>query len=69
MIEPRVLKGFRDTLPSVMIDKKELIGKLERIFRSYGLTPIDTPLSLTSAVSYTSPRLSTRSAGSAFALQ
>ncbi|MBP5449511.1 MAG: histidine--tRNA ligase [Spirochaetales bacterium] len=43
MIEPRVLKGFRDTLPSVMIDKKELIGKLERIFRSYGLTPIDTP--------------------------
>ena len=43
MIEPRVLKGFRDTLPSVMIDKKELIGKLEKIFRSFGLTPIDTP--------------------------
>ncbi len=43
MIQPRVLKGFRDTMPNVMIDKKQLIYKLERIFEKFGFSPIDTP--------------------------
>lgn len=43
MIEPRVLKGFRDCLPQTMIPKKEIIYKLEKIFESFGFAPIDTP--------------------------
>jgi len=43
MIEPKTLKGFRDTTPELMIIKKEIIKKLEAIFESYGFLPIDTP--------------------------
>jgi len=43
MIEPRTLKGFRDTPPELMIIKKDIIKKLESIFESYGFLPIDTP--------------------------
>jgi len=43
MIEPRVLKGFRDFLPEIMIPKKEIIKKLENVFESFGFVPIDTP--------------------------
>ncbi|HQJ05393.1 MAG TPA: ATP phosphoribosyltransferase regulatory subunit, partial [Spirochaetota bacterium] len=43
MIEPRVLKGFKDSLPENMIDKKNIIYKLESVFESYGFVPIDTP--------------------------
>ena len=43
MIEPRVLKGFRDYLPQTMIPKKEIIHKLEKSFESFGFVPIDTP--------------------------
>ncbi|OHD24610.1 MAG: histidine--tRNA ligase [Spirochaetes bacterium GWD1_27_9] len=43
MIEPRVLKGFRDFLPETMILKKELIKRLESVFESFGFVPIDTP--------------------------
>ncbi|MGH0054182.1 MAG: histidine--tRNA ligase [Sphaerochaetaceae bacterium] len=43
-IEPRVLKGFRDFLPSMEIPKKEIINKLEQHFRTYGFVPIDTPV-------------------------
>ena len=43
MIEPAVLKGFRDSLPQQEIPKKKLIAKLEKIFSLYGFVPIDTP--------------------------
>src|SRR4030042_811419 len=43
MIEPKTLKGFRDTTPELMIVKKDIIKKLESIFESYGFLPIDTP--------------------------
>lgn len=43
MIEPKVLKGFRDTLPEIMIIKKDLIKTLEKTFESFGFLPIDTP--------------------------
>lgn len=36
-------RGFRDFPPDVMILRKEVIGRLERVFRSYGYDPIDTP--------------------------
>ena len=44
MIEPVVLKGFRDSLPKDEIPKKRIIRKLEDVFASYGFVPIDTPV-------------------------
>ena len=43
LIQPRVLKGFRDSLPPNEIERTLLIEKLTMIFRSYGFVPIDTP--------------------------
>jgi histidyl-tRNA synthetase len=43
MIEPRVLKGFRDYLPEAMIAREQLIATAQRVYRSYGFCPIDTP--------------------------
>lgn len=43
MIEPKILKGFKDTLPEIMIIKKKLIKKLEKTFENFGFLPIDTP--------------------------
>lgn len=44
IIEPRVLKGFRDFLPSMEIPKKTIVNKLETHFSLYGFVPIDTPV-------------------------
>jgi histidyl-tRNA synthetase len=43
LIQPRVLKGFRDFLPSGEIERALLVEKLTAIFRSFGFVPIDTP--------------------------
>jgi len=43
IIEPRVLKGFRDYLPEAEIERRGLVEKLELAFRSFGFVPIDTP--------------------------
>lgn len=43
IIQPRVLKGFRDFLPDAEIPRQELIGLLQKHFTSFGYTPIDTP--------------------------
>ncbi|HEY2147358.1 MAG TPA: ATP phosphoribosyltransferase regulatory subunit, partial [Pirellulales bacterium] len=43
MIEPRTLKGFRDYLPEAMIPREALIATAQRVYRSYGFAPIDTP--------------------------
>ncbi|MDR2193579.1 MAG: histidine--tRNA ligase [Treponema sp.] len=43
IIEPRVLKGFRDFPPSAEIERKSLMEKIEASFRSFGFAPIDTP--------------------------
>ncbi|MCA9148996.1 MAG: histidine--tRNA ligase [Planctomycetales bacterium] len=44
MIEPRTLKGFRDFLPEAMIPREQLIDTARRVYRSYGYSPIDTPV-------------------------
>jgi histidyl-tRNA synthetase len=44
IIEPKILKGFRDTLPALEIQKKAITNKLETHFSSYGFVPIDTPV-------------------------
>jgi histidyl-tRNA synthetase len=43
IIEPKVLKGFSDSLPKIEIQKRRIINKLEQLFSSYGFVPIDTP--------------------------
>jgi histidyl-tRNA synthetase len=43
LIEPRTLKGFRDFLPEAMIPRERLIATAQRVYRSFGYSPIDTP--------------------------
>lgn len=43
IIEPRVLKGFRDYLPQDEAARRALMEVLEEVFRSFGFVPIDTP--------------------------
>ncbi len=44
LIQPRILKGFRDYLPDAEIQRSLLVEKLTQVFRSYGFVPIDTPV-------------------------
>ncbi|MDR2477953.1 MAG: histidine--tRNA ligase [Treponema sp.] len=43
LIEPKVLKGFRDFLPRAEMVRRNLTEKIEASFRSFGFVPIDTP--------------------------
>ena len=43
MIEPKFLKGFRDSLPQQEIVRQTLMAKIQEILRSFGFVPIDTP--------------------------
>lgn len=44
MIEPKMPKGFRDSLPVQEIRRQRLEAKLKGVFESYGFVPIDTPV-------------------------
>ena len=44
LIEPRVLKGFRDYLPQAMIPRERLIATAQAVYRSFGFSPIDNYL-------------------------
>ncbi|MBN2626174.1 MAG: histidine--tRNA ligase [Spirochaetales bacterium] len=44
LIEPKVLKGFRDFLPEQEIERRELMTRLEETYKSFGFVPIDTPV-------------------------
>jgi histidyl-tRNA synthetase len=44
IIEPRVLKGFRDFLPDQEMRRKKIENILIETFESYGFVPIDTPI-------------------------
>ena len=43
MVEPRILKGFRDAMPDQEIVRRRLMQRLEHTFQSFGFVPIDTP--------------------------
>ena len=43
LIEPKVLKGFRDFLPPAEMARRYVSEKIEASFRSFGFVPIDTP--------------------------
>jgi histidyl-tRNA synthetase len=42
-IDPRILKGFRDYLPELMIPREHMLEMARKVYRSYGYAPIDTP--------------------------
>jgi histidyl-tRNA synthetase len=44
LIEPKILKGFRDFLPAAEIERKRVQAVLEKTFESFGFVPIDTPV-------------------------
>lgn len=44
LIQPKILKGFRDFLPQDEMLRAELIEKITGTYRSYGFVPIDTPV-------------------------
>lgn len=44
LIEPLVLKGFRDFLPSKALQRQQLQRSLENTFEQFGFLPIDTPV-------------------------
>ncbi|MGP1459061.1 MAG: histidine--tRNA ligase [Treponema sp.] len=43
LIQPKILKGFRDSLPDSEIVRASLIEKITETYRSFGFVPIDTP--------------------------
>ena len=43
LIQPKILKGFRDFLPRDEIRRALLIEKVTGVFRNAGFVPIDTP--------------------------
>ncbi len=43
MIEPRVLRGFRDYPPALMIPRERLMETARHVYRAHGFAPIDTP--------------------------
>lgn len=44
LIQPKVLKGFRDILPAQEILRSGLTEKITQVYRSFGFVPIDTPV-------------------------
>ena len=42
-IEPRVLRGFRDYPPALMIPRERVLEAARRVYRRFGFAPIDTP--------------------------
>ena len=44
LIQPKVLKGFRDFLPETEISRKDIQAVLEKTFKAFGMVPIDTPV-------------------------
>ena len=42
-VEPRVLRGFRDYLPSKMIPRQRMLVAIEDTFQQFGYVPLMTP--------------------------
>ena len=43
IVEPRLLRGFRDYLPGQMNARLRIIDTIRRVYESYGFLPLDTP--------------------------
>jgi histidyl-tRNA synthetase len=43
IVEPRLLKGFRDYLPAQMNARQKIIATIRQVYERYGFLPLDTP--------------------------
>ena len=43
-IQPRVLKGFRDYLPTEMMPKQKMLAAITDVFERHGFSPLRTPI-------------------------
>jgi histidyl-tRNA synthetase len=43
LIEPRILRGFRDYLPEEMIPRQRMINTITEVFERHGFAPLGTP--------------------------
>ncbi len=43
IINAEILGGFQDFLPEKMLKFKSLVSKIEKVYESFGFTPMDTP--------------------------
>lgn len=43
VIQPRILRGFRDYLPEEMQPRQEMINKVTQVFERFGFQPLQTP--------------------------
>src|SRR3989304_8947500 len=43
MIEPKILKGFRDFLPADTIKRQFVIDRIRSVFERFGFDPLETP--------------------------
>jgi len=43
IVEPRLLRGFRDYLPGQMIARQRIIATIRSVYERYGFRPLDTP--------------------------
>jgi histidyl-tRNA synthetase len=43
IVEPRLLRGFRDYLPAQMNARMKIIGTIRSVYERYGFLPLDTP--------------------------
>lgn len=44
IIQPKILKGFRDFLPQDELLRQSLVETITRVYKSFGFVPIDTPV-------------------------
>lgn len=43
LVEPRLLRGFRDYLPAQVIARQQIIATIKRVYEQYGFVPLETP--------------------------
>ena len=43
LVKPKLLKGFRDILPSQMFTRERIVDALKGVFESFGYLPLETP--------------------------
>jgi histidyl-tRNA synthetase len=43
IVEPKLLRGFRDYLPAQMNARLKMIATIRRVYELYGFTPLETP--------------------------
>jgi len=43
IVEPRLLRGFRDYLPAQMNARLKMIETIRTVYERYGFQPLDTP--------------------------